>query len=731
MAGSADKIQGFSKDGSLSQGAAIALEQLRERILVDNPDRETVLQAVAASQQATEDSASALTASGQASAYSSEALATARLSVAPTDEQVAALARQAASQTRMTLFKNAGDIRGFGASVDAADNGPAIQAAMNSAAQNKHPVFVPDGIFTVAAKTGRTLTLPTSPISIIGQSRKNSVIRATATSDWAYLFAYSSSGACDGLTVRNLTIDGSQTTGMTKTGLDWSTARTLFNIIGANITIESCNLICNGVWVIKHVGANARLRDNNITIDMSRYTLGWFDHSAIWSNLHDGRIENNVFTTIPATTNPFTVQTAIEFQGHRNTVAGNKGTANTKFRNGIIFTANTNYAALDKFYPASAKGAVDNTIENNTFTVTRYGVEIWGMAVQDPQPIQGTRIRRNQITVDNTGSSQPGALVSMFIGTPGGAGNDGPQTSPVVDLKISDNLIRYMVRRVSTTYSSADAAVRLYTEMPMTGVKVTNNEVQNCGGFGVLGYVADHAASSVWIDGLDVVESNTFRDVREPIRLVRQVRNWSAVGNIFEQSQIYSTLGDNMLETIRQPGSSSTPNGTVLRNRVRTQAGHWPHYPTRDQGIAQSTYPASLGFVVEQMGCHLETPGLVVTIGAADMLKRVDNSFVKARYSAGATFGKLVATDGTSSVTIQSVIDTQTMTVSDATNLRPGQVLTIPYQAPFSSGSAVIVAVVGSTVRVAASQLAILSGHAASEANGATLSFYTSAVTVS
>ena len=265
----------------------------------------------------------------------------------------------------------------------------------------------------------------------------------------------------------------------------------------------------------------------------------------------------------------------------------------------------------------------------------------------------------------------------------------------------------------------------------MSGVKITNNEVQNCGGFGVLGYVADAAASSVWIDGLDIVENNTFRDVREPIRLVRQVRNWAAVGNLFEQSQTYSTLGDNMLETIRHTGTSATPSGTVLRNRVRTQAGHWPHYPVRNQGIAQSTYPASLGFIVEQMGCQLETPGLVVTIGSVDMIKLVDNSFVKARYSAGATFGKLTASDGSSTVTIQSVVDAQTMTVSDATNLRPGQVLRVPFNAPFASGSAVIVAVVGNTVRVAVNQLAIASGHAASEANGVALSFYADSVTVS
>lgn len=343
----------------------------------------------------------------------------------------------------------------------------------------------------------------------------------------------------------------------------------------------------------------SRLRDNNITVDLTGYTLGWFDMSVLWSNSMDGRYQDNSFTVIEPTTNTFVAQTAIEFQGHRNTVAGNKTTGSSKFRNGVIFTANTYIDPLATYYPGWPKGADDNVIENNRMTVTRFGVEIWGMAVTSPAPMQRTRIRRNAFTINNVGVAAAGALVSMYLGTPGAPGNDGTQTSPLIDLKISDNVVTYAVRRVSGVYSSADSAVRLYTEVALTGVQVINNTVDNCGGFGVLAYVAD--ASSAWIDGLDVT-SNKFVNVREPVRIVRNTKNWRvAEGNVFSQTSIYGTLTDNMIETVAARSGSQT-DGTVRGNMIRCAAGHKPFYPIRNQGIAEAFYPASSGFVVEQMG---------------------------------------------------------------------------------------------------------------------------------
>ncbi|CAN7197782.1 hypothetical protein [Knoellia sp. LjRoot47] len=672
--------------------------------------------------------AAATSAASSAATSATAATNAANLVGAPADSAVAAAINGTTSNTRVALAGalNRYDIRDYGATTAATDNGPAIQAAMNAAATTKGVVWVPTGTWKIVGKAARTLTAPAN-VTIEGQDRRGSILKVTGTTDWAFLFCYPTTGSCDGFTVRNLTVDGAGTTGMTGTAGDFAKARTLFNLIGANITIESCDLICNGVWGVKHVGANVKLRDNNITVDLTGYTLGWFDMSVLWSNSMDGRYQDNSFTVIEPTTNTFVAQTAIEFQGHRNTVAGNKTTGSSKFRNGVIFTANTYIDPLATYYPGWPKGADDNVIENNRMTVTRFGVEIWGMAVTSPAPMQRTRIRRNAFTINNVGVAAAGALVSMYLGTPGAPGNDGTQTSPLIDLKISDNVVTYAVRRVSGVYSSADSAVRLYTEVALTGVQVINNTVDNCGGFGVLAYVAD--ASSAWIDGLDVT-SNKFVNVREPVRIVRNTKNWRvAEGNVFSQTSIYGTLTDNMIETVAARSGSQT-DGTVRGNMIRCAAGHKPFYPIRNQGIAEAFYPASSGFVVEQMGVQLEAPTQTVTVGSNDLVRRVAGTFVKSQFAAGATLGTLTAAGG-GAVAITSVTDARTMTVNDATNILPGQVLAIPFNAPFASGSAVVVAVVGNVVYTGANHLAAAAGHAWSEAAGVTLTYYSAVTTVS
>ena len=676
--------------------------------------------AASASSAAASKDAATQSASSAAAARSDAAAALDKITQAVTSQDSATAQNiTSGSETRKALFKNAGDIRGYGATVEATDNGPAIQAAMDAAATNGGIVFVPAGTWNVVAKS-QTLVARAN-VTLVGEDRTRSIIRVHESSgDWAYLFVYGGATR-DNTVFRNLTVDGSADVKPTGTNTGWDKARTLFHLYGKGIIVEDCNLICNGTWAGHFVGDDATIRRNRITVDMRSYPLGTFDQSIIWISGQRSRVQDNDFATLEAASNSFTVRTAIEFQGHRFTVSGNKG---GRFQNGIIFTAQTYGPGSNTYYTNPTAGAQNNVIEGNDFVCTRSGVEIWGMCIPSPGSIRGTRIRRNVFTLDNVGPAPatPPAAVSFRIGTPGASGHDGTQTTPVVDLKISDNTVQYTQRAVTTSFTSANAAFRLYTEIALSGVKITGNEVFGCGGYGVLAYVAD--SSSAWIDGLDV-QNNSFTDVREPVRIVRNVRNWSVTENWFIQTQAYSTFADNMIGTVEaRPGTyTDSTNGTVLRNRLRVPATLKPFYPTRDQGIAQSTYPAARGFVVEQMGVVLEAPGKTATVGNADIVRRTDGSSVRAQYAAGATLGTLTAVDG-SSVTIKSVADAQTMDVSDATNISPGQVIKLPFNAPFASGSAVVVAVLGLTVRVSAGQLSAASGHSWDEAKGASLSYY-------
>lgn len=618
------------------------------------------------------------------------------------------------------------DIRNYGAKPDAVDNRVPIQNTLSAAGEAyvatgvQQVVLIPLGVWSVKATASRTFSLPAG-VTLLGQDRKGSVIRVDESSgDWAYLFCYPSTGACDNAAIRNLTLDGSANTNATSNPTrGWATERCLINTWGANVTVVGCDLLSNGLWAVKHVGANVRITDNDITADMRPLTLGWFDVSVVWANSDGGRISRNTFTTREATTNTFVVQTAIEAQGHRFTIDGNTTAPGSRTSRGVLFTANTYYDAYPGFSPATAKGAVDNVIEGNLMTVTKYGVEVWGMVITDPQPIAGLRVRRNSFTVDNANTLGASALLRIYVGTPGASGNDGTQTSPIVDLKVSDNLVRFNVRRISTSWDTGDCGVKLTTEVPITGAVVSGNRVLNCGGFGVLASVVD--SSTAWIDQLDVVGDNVFTDVREPVRIGRNVKTWRVEGNTFEQRQVWSNFADNMIECVasRQGDYPDETGGIVRRNTIRTPSNFKPFYPLRDQNVAQSVYPASRGYIVEQMGARMQAPGEVVSLGSADVVRRAsDGVLVKAQYSWGATLGTL------SGVTISSVIDANYMTVNDASNIYPGQSLTLPYQAPFASGSAFVLAVKDNVVRVGSNQLAAAAGHTWAEAVGKPLTFY-------
>lgn len=617
------------------------------------------------------------------------------------------------------------NIRLFGATTESLDNRAAIQAALDTAAVAGGVVWIPVGVWNVKAITGRTFTIAAN-VSVIGEDRARSVIRVHESSgDWAYLFVYSTTHSCDNVSFKNLTVDGGTPTNPTTTAVDWLSARTLFNLIGTNIVIQECDLISNGVWVAKLVGDNVRVVDNNITVDNSAYTLGWFDQSAIWLFSQNGRVTGNTFITHEPTVSPFVVQTAIEFQGHRNIVSDNISSAGSRFRNFSVFTASTYFTALANFYPASPKGAIDNVIESNLFTVTRYGVEVWGMVVSSPDPIRGLRVRRNTFVIDNSsGDILPCALLNVYVGTTGGSGNSGPQTSSIRDLKVSDNTIRFAVRRVSTSFYTADCGVRLSTETIIVGAVISGNRFVNCGGFGVFATVVD--TSEVWVDGLDI-ENNVFTDVREPVRIGRNLKNWHVENNEFEQNSSYSTFIDNMLETVASRANDYTTElgGIVRNNTIRCLTGHKPFYPRRDQNVAQSAYPISRGYVVEQMGAQIQVPNIPVTVGSGDIVRQLsDGVFVKAQFTSGATLGTLTG------VTITGVIDSSTMTVSNGSYIQPGQVLTLPFQTPFASGSAVVIAVVGNTVMVGGEQLDVYAGHTWAEAIGAALTYYGAVVAV-
>ena len=668
--------------------------------------------------------AAANAASSAASAQSAadSATASAALVGAPAGSAIDAYIGSGAS---VAVRKGAGfaDIRDYGAKTSLTDNRAAIQSAMDAmAAAGGGVVYVPTGVWNVKA-LAKTFTTR-SGVTIRGESRTGSVLRVHESSgDWGYLFVYDNAAPSTAFAITNLTLDGSTATGYTTTVQgSFASERTLTNIVGTGCSVTSCDIKANGVWAVRVVGSRCIVADNTITYDVSSYTFGDFDQSIIWAAGQWNQIEDNRISIAPAS--GWSVHTAIEFQGHRNRVANNRTTSG-RSRTGVIFTANT--FSADSYYTIPNKGALGNVIEGNDLEAIQYGVDIWGMVITSPVAMQQNTIRRNRFSLDATGTSYSMAGINAHIGTAGAGGNNDIQTSPVDGLEITDNLITLASRRVSTANTTADAGIRLYTQVNYANVLISRNRIVGSGGWGVILY----GDGSTTVNGVDVM-SNVFRECRVPVKLFSGVNQFTVKGNVFRQDSTYATGTDNMLATIEgsMDAFTSLTGGAITGNEVLTPATLKPLYPRFNQ-TGSAFFPASRGYRLEQSDTVLQQAnGRTVAFGQDDVVRRTsDGAAVKSQFGSGATYGTLKAADGTTNVTITAVTDAQTMTVSDATNLRPQQVVALPFNAPFASGSAVVRAVVGNTVYTGTNNLAAASGHTWSEAVGAVLSYYT-AVTV-
>lgn len=650
------------------------------------------------------------------------------------------------AQTMQQLEDVAVNIKLFGASESLADNTSAIQQAIDYVSSlGGGKVIIPRGIFNVVAKQ-ETFKVK-SNVTIEGVDKENSVIKIHESSgDWAYLFFHDRKHSSN-VTFRNFKIDSNIDNSFTTKpvfpnagqGIQ-GTCRVLFHLIGHKYTLENMVIVNQGIWAIHIDSSNSVIRNNVFINDLSKYTAEHFDQSIIWSGGENNRIENNrVYTAdydaITPSVQPSRAQTAIEFQGHRNYVENNilQG-----FKNGIIFTASTKYQAVNQYdYVIAELGAKNNKINKNTILCYRTGIEIWGMSVPTDSVIKGTILEGNTIHVMNTEAQvKPPSGIRMYLGNTGSVANsnDGDQIASINDMKILNNYIEFEVRNVQNIMAQAETGINFLVDVAVDGLDIRGNTVVKAGGLGVLLYESENTYNSVqnnnWIQNVNIV-GNTFKNNKLPIRIYRNVNHVLIENNIFEQTTVYGTTTDNMLATIMTNNDlfTSAIGYKIINNTIRTPLNLKPFYPRYNLMISYSQYPASKGMVLEQN--TPETALLTEYTGSAPLMvaqdkviRRTDGLLYKSTYTSGATIGTLKASNGTSDVTIVNRISDNMMEVSDATNIKPNQVLRIPF-AQFNSGSCVVTSVVGSIIETGAGQLSLKAGIT-NEFVGAVLTYYDS-----
>lgn len=634
----------------------------------------------------------------------------------------------------------------FGASTLIIDNTSAIQETINYVSSlGGGKVLIPRGTFNVVAKQ-ETIKVQ-SNVTIEGVDKEQSIIRIHESSgDWAYLFFHDRKHSSN-VTFRNFKIDSNINNAFTVKPVfpnaqqgNKGSCRVLFHLIGRNYTLENMVIINQGIWAIHIDSSNSVIRNNVFINDLSKYTAEHFDQSIIWSGGENNRIENNrVYTadydSANPTVQPNRAQTAIEFQGHRNYVENNilQG-----FRNGIIFTASTKYQAINPYdYIVTELGAKNNKINKNTILCYRAGIEIWGMSVPVDSIIKGTIIEGNTIHVMNTEAQvKPPSGIRVYLGNTGSVANsnDGDQIAAIHDMKILNNYIEFEVRNVQSIMAQAETGVNFLVDVEVDGLDIRGNTIVNAGGLGVLLYESENTYSSGqnnnWIQNVNIV-GNTFKNNKLPIRIYRNVNHVLIENNVFTQTSVYVSTTDNMLATILSNNDifSNAIGYKIINNTIRCPLNLKPFYPRYNLMIAYSMYPFSKAMVLEQN--TPETALLTEFTGSSPLMvsqdkviKRTDGILYKPTYTSGATVGTLKASDNTTNVTIVSRITDNMMEVSDATNIKPNQVLKIPF-AYFNSGSAVVTSVVGNVVEVGTGQLSLKAG-VTNEFVGSVLTYYDS-----
>lgn len=618
------------------------------------------------------------------------------------------------------LFKNIEvNIKQFGADESATDNVTAIQSAINYVASaGGGTVIIPKGTYNVLGGV-KTIILK-SNVKIKGEGIGVSTIRISdKTNDWASLF-YHGDQTLYNIGFEDFTVDCNNNLPVTTTE-HWVSSRIPFHLGGGyNYKLNNLKIICNGIWGIRAKMANSQISNVYIENNVINIT-SWFDQSLIWFSGKNNKVFNNTIKTNNSAS--WIAQTGIEFQGHYNHVYDNTISG---FKNGLLFTASTSYKK--DYYVDKELGSIGNNIYDNDIIAIRNGIEIWGMNVEPSSVIKQNQIHDNHIFLHNSiNTGTPAQGISFFIGNSKLKGHEGTQISAVNKLKFYQNTIKFEIRRIDTTMETGDCGMRFNAEIEIDGLEVKNNTVVNCGGIGLI--FNQTASSSNWIKN-SYVYGNKFKNTKLPVHIFRNVSNLTITKNSFEQDLLYPSFYDNMIETVIFY-SKDFPNNRNIKiydNFIKCISSLKPFYPIFNSPIGQSIYPYTKGMILEQntpeTNTILETSSNTpITVGNEKQILKKDGLYYKASKTSGATIGTLKAADGISNVRIVEMHSNKRITVNDASNIEPNQVIRLPL-GYFSNESFIVVAVVGNSIETGNNHLALAPGVNASELVGMTLSYY-------
>lgn len=612
----------------------------------------------------------------------------------------------------------------FGGSTALTDNIPAIQQTIDYVASlGGGTVLIPKGTFYIKP-TNRNIIMK-SNVTIQGVGRDLSVIKIhSSTGNWGEVFTHPvPNQILREITFKDLTMDCNVDNIVTAT-VAWQTHRTFINGgEGYNYLIDNCKFINNGIWVIHADISNSTLRNCEVVYDFKNFTLGWFDISTFWIAGENNQIHNNIFYSQNRAN--FTPETAIEFQGHNFHVHDN---VCLNFTNGILPTPSTSY---DNGLIVLDPGGRGIKIYNNTIEASNKGIFIWPMSLPSGY-LEDLSIYNNTIVINDLvqGHSEPNAGIDFKLETA-----SWPMSTPMKNIRIYDNYIEYKTRNVSESLYSGDAGIKAYINVNLTGLYIRDNTIVNCGGHGVALHVDTGSASS-WIKRVSII-GNEFKDTKTPIWVNRNVSDVLITENVFEQFTTYVADNDNMKRTVKVANNTyvNNVNYIIVDNKIKCPSGVKPFYPIYDLSLLGDlgSFPTSRGMVLEkstpEVAMLQELPtelNAAVTVAKGQFIRRNDGKLYKTKYNYPSTLGSLKAADGTTAVTITQWLSNGKLQLSDTTNIKPNQAISLDGANLFDSYVFYVESVVGNIVETTSGLGAPLkSGKTASDAIGSVITFYT------